>query len=897
MSIFIVSQLKTSDFSGRYESNVMRSLLLISGVSMFRLFHSPAFLMAGMSTCTLVLLFLVNGRPSVLEQQGITLDENKKWRESVEMIEHFYAQRTYGNPSVNVSDQLMQVWDDIAYTPQSALMKPFAASNTWRLEGPTNIGGRMRAVVFHPTETNTMYSGAASGGVWKSTDLGVSWRPLTDNMPRLPVGAMAIDLNSPNILFAGTGEPIGTNFGRSGGSPYYDGLGVMRSDDDGQTWRMLPWPRPNSAVHRIALHPVSSDTLLVATVDALYKSTDGGESWFNSLNGYITEVLYKPDNPGIVYAAVGAEYGGSNNGIYMSGAGGDRFTWQRLDNNLPPGDSTARVVMSISEANPDRIYAAMGLNRRRMTDGTVDFKGVFVSHDAGATWERKQNAIANNFARGQAFYDLTIMAHPTDPDRVFLGGIDMHRTTNGGEGFAKVSRWELRTIDPGNEAYVHADQHHVAFKPDDPNTVVAAGDGGIFISTNGGTSWMERSDGLVTTQFYGINYAPSNPELLYGGTQDNSNMRQTTTGMSNWSFVGGGDGGRMAIDPDDSNLMYLNINSTPYRTFGGNIFAPLVDGLSGYRGNWVRPMLLDQTGDRLYTASDHVHRLSPAKTATTWLTLSMEKLVRGNGLITDLQIPETAPRMMYSSSSDGKVFVCNSIIGLDTDWFDVSEGMPNRWISGIRVARDDENTVYAALSGYGTSHAWKTTDGGAQWVDISGDLPDIPANVIIPSRTDPETIFLATDLGVWYTTNGGTNWKQFGNGLPNVVCYDMKLTPDNRLIVGTYGRGVWSTDAIVNVSPTPPAAKDIIITSIWPNPLNTSAASSSTLDFSLTTPANVKLVIHDATGRAVSTLVQGRLDAGNHNATFHAKDLPAGTYFAVLRVGTQTVVKKIALLR
>ncbi len=864
---------------------------------MSRSYRLPAFFLAGMYTCTIVILLLVNGRPAFLDTAGVPIDHSEAWRESMHSIEYFYEQRSYGNPGINIGERLREAWDAVAFSPQSAMMKPFPAAANWRLEGPTNIGGRIRAVVFHPTQTSTIFAGAASGGVWKSTDLGLTWRALTDQMPRLPVAALAIDRNNPDILYAGTGEPLGGNFGRSGGSPYYDGLGVMRTDDGGENWNFLPWPRSNSAVHRIAVHPVSSDTLLVATIDKLWKSIDGGQSWSSTLSGYITEVVYKPDNPSTVFAAIGDEYGGSNNGIYVSHAGGEPFTWSRLDVNLPPGDSTARVAMSIPASNPDRIYAAMGLNRRKISDGDADFKGLFVSDDGGVTWERRQNAIPNDFTRGQCFYDLAIAAHPVNPDIVFLGGIDMHRSLTKGDGFAKVSRWELRVIDPKNPAYVHADQHFVTFKPDDPNTVVIGCDGGIFVSTDGGTNWMERNNGLATTQFYSVNYAPSNPSLLYGGTQDNSNMRQSSPGQTNWLYVGGGDGGRMAIDPKNSDLLYLTINSTPYRTFDGSNFQPLYSGLNGYRGNWVRPMLLDPNGDRLYTASDNVHRLSPAKDATSWLTISNRKLVRGSGIVTDLEMPEPNPRWMYSASSDGKVFVCENLIALDTEWFEESNGLPNRWISDIHVGWGTLRTVYAALNGYGSSHAWKTTDGGESWMDISGDLPDIPANVIIPSRTDTNAIFLATDLGVWYTTNGGTNWKQFGNGLPNVVCYDMKLTPENRLVVGTYGRGIWSTDAVTAIAADRSAARALTLDAAWPNPFGAGIASSSTLRFSLEKPGDVQLAVYNTAGRSIATLAQGRYDAGSHQVRFDAGQLPAGTYLAVLRAGGETITRKIALIR
>ncbi len=864
---------------------------------MSRVFRSPAAVLTALYTGSIALLFLLNPRPAFFNAPPeFGVDEAKPFRESVEMLRYHYEQRAYGNPGVNIDQRLWDAWQDVAQSPQSALLKPFSTAATWKSEGPTNIGGRMRAVAFHPVETNTIYAGGASGGVWRSTDLGESWTPLTDDQPRMTVGALAIDENNPSTIFAGTGEPVAQYYPRYSGAPTYDGVGVLRSDDGGDNWELLPWPATSSAVHRIALHPESSDTLLVATTNKLYKSTDGGQNWSSTLSGVITDVLYKPDDPSTVYAAVGNDFGSSSNGVYVSHAGGGSWTWEKLETNFAPGDSLGRIVLSIPKSDPDRIYAGAALSRRRMPEGDIDFKGVFISYDAGQTWERKQTAINNGFTRGQAFYDLCIATSPTDPDFVMMGGIDLYRSTNGGDGFSKLTRWELRTIDPDNPAYVHADQHHLAFKPDDPSVIVSANDGGIFISTTSGSGWKDKSEGLVTTQFYSITYAPSNSDLLYGGTQDNSNMRQASPGLTNWSYVGGGDGGRIAVDPDNSSLMYFTINTTPYRTFDGTSLQRVGNGLSGYRVNWVRPLLLDPSGERLYTGSHYMHRLSPAKDAGSWLTISQSALTN-TSVVTDLAMPPENPRYMYATTGDGKVYYCFNVLALDPEWINMSEGLPNRWITDINILPGTWNTVYISMSGYGTGHAFKTTDGGESWEDISGDLPDIPANAIIPDPDDPNTIFLATDVNVWYTTNGGENWKQFGNGLPNVVCYDMKLTPENKLVVGTYGRGIWTVDAVTSVGEPEAAPSGIALAANYPNPFGSGAASSTTLRYSLDRADDVQLQVYDASGRMIATLVEGRREAGSHTAAFAASNLPAGTYFAVLRAGSQTLTRKMVLMR
>jgi photosystem II stability/assembly factor-like uncharacterized protein len=846
----------------------------------------------------LLLAFLVtiNPLPGFMTiGEGIPLTESKPYRKSAAMLEYFYLQRSFGSPFVNVDKKLWEAHSHVARSPQSAMYKPFAASNTWKSEGPVNVGGRMRAVVVHPVETNTLYAGGASGGVWKSTNLGEDWQPLTDHQPRLAVGAMAIDKNNPDIIFAGTGEPISSSFGRGNGSAFYDGVGIIRSGDGGQSWDLLPWPSASSAVHRIVLHPESSDTLLVATIDRMFKSTNGGQSWSNVLSGVVTEVMYKPGDPSTVYAAVGSNWGGSTNGVYVSHSGGDRFTWRKLENNFAPGDSCGRIVMAIPEADPNRIYAAVAANRAILPAPDADFNGVFVSKNGGESWERKPGAIPNTFTRGQAYYDLCIAVSPVNPDLVLLGGIDTYRSTNGGNGFAKVSRWELRVTDSRNPAYVHADQHDIIFKPDDANVVIIGNDGGVFISTDAGSNWMERANNLVTTQFYGIAYAPSNPRLLYGGTQDNSNLRQLLPGQTQWLFVGGGDGGRIAVDPDNPDNFYFNMNSTPFRTFdGGAQYEYIGDGLQGHRFNWIRPMVLSADGNRLYTASNRVHYLNAPKTGRQWVALETV-LASGNGIITDIEVVPGQVRRMFTSSSAGDIYHTFYITALDIDWENISGNLPRRWIADIQLDWEDYNTLYVALSGYGTGHAWKTTNLGETWQDISGDLPDIPANAIIPSRTEENTIFLATDLGVWYTTNGGTNWKQFGNGLPNVVAYDMKLTPENTLIVGSYGRGVWTTDVtITSVSPLPVAENAFATLHLAPNPVRDASAQ---LTFNLTTAGQVRVNVFDATGRLVSAAVDSRFEAGRHSHRLNTAAMRAGYYFAVLESNGQRVTRKFAVLR
>jgi len=229
--------------------------------------------------------------------------------ESMEMLKWYQIQRTYGNPDVNINERLQAAYAQIRNTSQSSLSKlTLTAANAWTNMGPVNIAGRIRALAIHPAKPNVIYAGAASGGVWKSTNNGLSWNPTSDFMSVLPIGALAIDPNNPDRIFAGTGEPCTFYPVPSAlSAPQYYGNGIMRSDDGGATWTKLTWSSSSSAIHRIAIHPTSADTMIVASIESggsgsLYKTTNGGTSWQRLLSGVATDVAYSPDNPSRVYA-------------------------------------------------------------------------------------------------------------------------------------------------------------------------------------------------------------------------------------------------------------------------------------------------------------------------------------------------------------------------------------------------------------------------------------------------------------------------------------------------------------------------------------------------------------------------------------------------------------------
>lgn len=810
---------------------------------------------------------------------------------------YYYAMRQEGNPGIDVDAMRMRAFEQLRQREHTAMDKGarfFAAE--WSERGPWNIGGRIRSIVNDPSNPTVLYAGSASGGVWKTTNLGQSWFPLTDHMPTLGFGALAIDPNNPQRIFAASGEPLDQS-GRVNASFIISASqGIFKSEDGGSTWSIIPWPSATGGVHQIIVHPHSADTLLVATRSGLYKTGNGGATWTRTLNGVITDVAFKTDNPAIVYAALGPNNGGTGNGVYISHAGGDRFSFARLDTNFPRADSCGRIALALTPGDPNRIYAAVALNGRMQSNRLRDFYLVMVSRDGGQTWQRKINAVAANVTNGQSWYDLALAASPANPDIVFIGGIHVHRSTNGGTSFQQVS----------TSSSVHVDIHSISFKRDDPNTVIVGCDGGVFTSSNGGTTWFARYTNLGTIQYYACTYDPADPSKIFGGTQDNGTHGLLSGSNSSWSNLFGGDGGNTAIDPRNSNIRYFTSASVDAN---GNIFRPIYrtgvgatlrmdeglgSGATADKFTWVPALMFHPTDPtRLYTATQYVYTVkNPSAGTPIWRIISPD-VALGGGIVSDFDVPLANGNRMYVVTSNGRAHVTSNLQSSDPEWTNISAGLPARWLADITADYDNPDVAYVAASGYGTGHAFKTTDAGATWIDISGDLPDVPAGAIVRSRTDPNTLFIATDLGVWATNNGGTTWKRFGDNMPNVVVYDMKITPDNVLIAGTHGRGMWTASAILSAGAAEASPVSLQIGQNYPNPFN----PSTTIPLTLARTTHVRVDVHDARGLRVATLLDGVRTAGEYRIPFAAEGLPGGVYYYSMSAEGKRSVRKMLLIK
>jgi uncharacterized protein (TIGR03437 family) len=758
-----------------------------------------------------------------------------------------------------------------------------SAALAWTPLGPAPIGqgqtfgtprvavsGRISTVVLDPnyngTTNQTVYLGAAQGGVWRSRDNGATWTPLTDAQPSLAMGAIAIDPTNPNLLYAGTGEAHFT------GDSYY-GAGLLKSTDGGATWAQITGPvstsepkQPaflNAAFHALAIDPTAPSTLYAATTTGLvssasgattfpplgdrgiWKSADSGMTWRNLnppnlpvLNQSGTDVLLDPRDARRVFAAI------SELGIYRSTAGGEPGTWEKLAGGLPSADLD-RIKLAVgpplAPSTSATLYAAISrFSNTRLL-------GVFKSTDGGATWT--QTTTPSPTTSG-TFYSLALAVDPVDANVVYYGtlvnatntGGTLWRSRDGGQ------TWVDLSLGNGASGGLHADTHWIAVNPANRDLLFTANDGGVWRTDNATAdmiAWTSLNQALNLTQFYTLALHPVDPNLLLGGTQDNGTNRYN--GNLNWFHARGGDGGAVLIDQANPQVMYhtfLNRNSAngaspvigPEISFdGGNTWARRgcfgctaqmgnfnpSDRLSDYAPMAQHTGFTGAQGNVIYFGTHRLYR--SADQGVTWtglgasadgfgadLTKNMPEPGYANGFPSYISALAAHPLLDTSMNPPGEVVWVGTGDGLvqlttnagalaNATFTNVTRApLPNRFITDIALDASDQRRAFVTYSGFNSvtpttpGHVFMTTDQGATWANISGNLPDIPVTSIALDPALPNTIFIGTDLGVFQTTDGGVMWSRLGDGLPKVATFMLRYHAASRSIVAaTHGRGVF----------------------------------------------------------------------------------------------------------
>ncbi len=688
---------------------------------------------------------------------------------------------------------LLLAWPALAQTQVTP--PPTLLSAEWEELGPAPISngsytGRVSAIACSPTLSNRYYAGGADGGVWRTDDGGASWTPLTDDMSTTSVGAIAIDPSNEDIVYVGTGEANYANHSRYG-------LGVFKSWDGGDSWEQLAESTfGGRCFSRLLVDPTNGQVLYASITRAggfpelaaakghpgatgdlgVFKSVDGGVIWTHLTSGLpnlsATDLAMSPTDSQVLYAAIGRIFGSSQNGIYKSTNGGS--SWTKLTSGLPSGSSVGRISLAVAPSDASRLYALITYGCDAYGGGGYT-RGGYKSTNGGSSWS---SISVGSIQASYGWYLSVVRVHPTTPNTVFMGGYSLERSTNGGSSFSGVTP-------------PHVDMHALDF--DAAGRLLCGDDGGVHRSTNNGSSWISRNNGLGTIQFYaGLSSHPTNDETFYGGTQDNGTNKRSTSGLS-WTMVFGGDGGWTQVSPSNPNHVFVEYQGTGnlYKsTNGGSSFSWAGSGISSYDRNcFLPPYLIDPTDtSRMLYGTHRVYRST--NSGSSWSAISGD-LSNGSGAIRALAMSPADTNVVWAATNDGNVQV--SVNG-GSSFTKVLSGIPG-W---PRVTREifchptDSSTAWLAVASYGTDQIRKTTDFGQTWTELDGTLPDVPVNVVAVIPGPPDRIFAGTDQGVLFSPDEGATWQPFGRDLPNAPVIDILLEPDrDRIVVGTQGRGAW----------------------------------------------------------------------------------------------------------
>jgi photosystem II stability/assembly factor-like uncharacterized protein len=656
--------------------------------------------------------------------------------------------------------------------------------------------GRVRTIAIDPTNPNAMYVAFAAGGVWKTTDTGVNWTPLTEALGTLSVGSIAVDPANFNTIYLGFGDPFdGT------------GIGFVKSIDGGTTWSEPVYLGNSTTISQILVSPSSPSTLFAATDKGLFRSIDAGASW--TLVPLATGQTSAPHawsidsgaGPRLVVtleATPAATSGTTNGQIWFSNDGGS--SWARAT-GVSVRSGVGRITVAAAPSNRNVMYAMAAVPNATTTS---DLAEIFKSVDGGATWAalaaaKKSYKNGNRESRslatlmyGQGWYDQLVMVDPLVPDIAYFGGaLLLAKTSDAGSTFFQVTNWLAQFGLP----YVHADFHAGAF--DNAGHMYVGTDGGIFRSSDLGATWSDSLNiGIVTHQLYSVGSSPANPDAVIGGMQDNG-TRLRSGATSTFNQVIGGDGFGSDVHPLNGLHMLGSLYySRVYKSTNGGVsfvssctgIAECGNGSSGAFFTKVVPFSGDATGQTVYTASNtRVYRST--NYATSWSAVGSGGLPADIGIRNFGVSPTDASRIGIAATG-GRIFL--SING-GANWT-LAATPPNNGLSMSAVAYDPNSpTIYiASVAPDATkTHAWKSVDNGATWtaIDTNGFPTGVPVNALV--KRPNGDLFAATHLGVYVSADDGGIWTRWGTNLPLVNVTDLNFSIDSRVRAATYGRGFW----------------------------------------------------------------------------------------------------------
>jgi len=695
----------------------------------------------------------------------------------------------------------------------------------WRGIGPALMSGRIADIAFDPSDRSTWYIAVGSGGVWKTTNQGTTWKSVFDGQGAYSIGAVTVDPLNHNTVWVGTGENVS---GRHVGF----GDGVYKSLDGGGTWNNMGLGN-SEHIGMIAIDPENSDVVFVAAQGplwsgggdrGLFKTTDGGANWSLILSAGeftgVSEVHMDPRNPNVLFAVkhqrlrnvAALMNGGPESGIFKSVDGGN--SWRELTTGLPEEDM-GKIGLAISPVDPEVVYATIELGGRK--------GGFWRSLDGGESWEKRSDYLSGG--TGPHYYQ-EIFASPHKLDRVYQMDATLHITEDGGKTFV-----------PQPHGYKHGDHHAMAFDSNDPDYLMYGTDGGLYESFDLGKTFRFVAN-LPVTQFYKVAVDYDIPFYnVYGGTQDNNTQggpsrTDNVNGIRNsdWFITLFGDGHQPAVDPTDPNIVYSEWqqgNLVRYDRKSGEMIyiqPQPADGEDAERFNWDAPIVISPHNPaRLYFASQRVWRSDDR--GDSWTPISgdlshgrdrLKEPMMGRvwsfdaswdlmamsmyGTITSLSESPVAEGLLYAGTDDGRIHISEDS---GSNWR-VIERLPDVpddfFVNDIKADLYDADTVYVAVddhkSGDFAPYVLKSTNRGGTWTHISEGLPEKHIVWrIVQDHVNPRLLFAGTEFGVFFTVDGGEVWTKLAGNAPTISFRDLVIQQrEDDLVAASFGRGFWILD-------------------------------------------------------------------------------------------------------
>lgn len=686
-----------------------------------------------------------------------------------------------------------------------------AAINGGQTPGSQPVSGRVAGLAADPTNANILYAATAGGGVWKTTNGGTSWVPLTDGLPTLTMGAIAVAKSNGNVIYAGSGEA------NQSGDSYY-GRGIYKSTDAGATWSVIGTAQfDRRAISKIVIHPTDPNTVYVAVgsyggVNGLtgntgvWKTTNGGTTWADTTLGVDSSAFYSwfdlvmdSSNSNVLYASL-EHQGGALGGVYKTTNGGTSWV---TSGDYPTGNSlNGRTALAISVSTPNTLYAAI------TNINTGALRQMMKTTNGGTNW----TVIAGvpNYLATQGWYDTLLAVDPTDANVVFAGGSDngggagIIESRNGGTSWTSITQGT-------NGRGPHTDHHTHTF--DANNRLIDGNDGGVVRLENavfGSILWTSLNPTINSIQFTGVALDPSTADIAYGGSQDNGTEKFNDA--TAWSLVRGGDGGFVRVDFTTPATVYHTFNGLTMErsdNFGGS-WTTKTSGLSG-SSRFYPPFVMDPANSsrllygaqRVFETTNKGDSWSPISTTNSggWTT---------SAVIDCLSAAKTDVNTVYASAN-GQIFVTTNH---GASWTDRSISGVSGW-EDILVDPTNSQIAYIVRKAFGGNKVYRTTNGGVSWASITSNLPDLPVNCIAMDAngagTADDVLFIGNDNGVYFSTNLGASWALKGTGLPNVRVSDLDVAEGlDILAAGTYGRGMWEI-RMTATDTTPPTITGLFV--------------------------------------------------------------------------------------